>query len=374
MKKLYLLLFSLLFCGLLSLRAQDSSSCNASFFVAGISGTQVYLRAADSLPGVRHNWVFGDGNSKSTDSFAVVHVYLAYGNYLVTQVVTDTARHCRDSASQWVNIPPPGPSCGLYITETSDSLQRLYTFIANTSFSAGATDTVRWTINDTLVAHGDTLRKYLPGGPYTVCALSSTSDGCQAKSCLVVNPQDSVPSVPPPPPDTCTISFTAVPNVHKSNQYKFTVTDGSNYDSISWTIMGPDSLFAGPYHGPSFSYTFPDTGYYAVYVTADKRSGCFVYNAQFVHIDSLPPTSGGFITSYPNPATTQVNLEVSLDKETSIAVRVYNSMGSQVLSTTLTGYPGTNQVTLPIANLPTGIYYVQLQYGNTIFKSKIQKQ
>lgn len=376
MKKVYFLFFFLLSFGLTTVRAQDSSSCNAAFSITGISGTQVYFWAMDSLAGVRHNWVFGDGSSKSTDSFAVAHTYFAYGNYLVTHVVIDTARHCRDSVSQWVNVPAPGPSCGVYITESIDSAHHQYTFIANVNFTPGATDTVRWTVNDTLVARGDTLRRYLPPASYSynVCALLSTSDGCRSQTCLTVNPQDSMPSLPPPPPDTCTITFTAVPNAHKSNEYKFTVTNGSDYGSISWTIMGPDSLSAGPYYGPDFSYTFPDTGYYAVYVTAEKRSGCFVSNGQFVHIDSIPPTSGGFITSYPNPATTQVNLAVSLDKPTTIAVRVYNSMGSQVLSTTLAGYPGINQVTLPIANLPTGIYYVQLQYGNTILKSKIQKQ
>jgi hypothetical protein len=370
MKKFYLFLSVVLaLSGLQAAHSQDSTGCNAAFFET-LAGNTVNFRAADSVPGVRHNWYFGDGNSKSTDSFAVVHTYLAYGNYLVTHEVTDSVHHCRDSASQWVNVPAPGPSCGLYITEISDSLHHLYTFIANTSFSAGATDTVRWTVNDTLVGQGDTLKKYLPGGPYTVCALSSTSDGCQAESCVTVNPLDSVP---PPPPDTCTIDFTAVRKDHKPNQYVFTVIDGSNYDPISWTIVGPDSLFAGPYHGPSFSYTFPDTGYYAVYVTGNKRAGCFVSNGQYIHIDSIPGPQGNYITSYPNPATTQVSLSVTLDQYTTIEIRVYNSMGGQVLSRNLSGYPGVNQITLPIATLPIGVYYIELQYGGTILRSKVQK-
>jgi hypothetical protein len=48
-------------------------------------------------------------------------------------------------------------------------------------------------------------------------------------------------------------------------------------------------------------------------------------------------------------------------------------MGSQVLSTTQSGYKGVNEVTLPIASLPKGVYYIQLQYDNTILKSKVQK-
>jgi hypothetical protein len=180
-------------------------------------------------------------------------------------------------------------------------------------------------------------------------------------------------STPPPPPDTCTINFTAVPKDHKPNQYVFTVIDGKEYESISWTIMGPDSLFAGPYHGPSFSYTFPDTGYYAVYVTADKRSGCAVSNGQYVQIDSLSGPSGHYINSYPNPATTQVTLNVMLDQNTAVDIRVYNSMGGLVLSRSVSGYPGSNEITLPIANLPVGLYYIELQYGETILRSKVQK-
>ena len=137
--------------------------------------------------------------------------------------------------------------------------------------------------------------------------------------------------------------------------------------------MGPDSLFAGPYHGPSFSYTFPDTGYYAVYVTADKRSGCAVSNGQYVQIDSLSGPSGHYINSYPNPATTQVSLTITLNSYTNIDVRVYNSMGGLVSTQKVSGYPGVNQLTLPIANLPTGVYYIELQYGETILRSKFQK-
>ncbi|HEV3326536.1 MAG TPA: PKD domain-containing protein [Puia sp.] len=372
MKKVYLLVFSLLLFGLAIVRAQDSSGCNGAF-TAIPAGFQVYFWAADSLPGVIHRWNFGDSTQRSTDSSLIVHVYSHPGNFLVTQVVIDSVHHCQNSSSQLITIQAnPGPTCSLSITVSSDSAHRLYSFVANPVIASGAVDTVTWTINDTLAGHGDTLTKTLAIGNYNVCAMLSTSDGCQVQSCVPVDVSDSVPP-PPPPPDTCTIAFTAVPKDHKPNQYVFTVVDGKEYDSISWTIMGPDSLFAGPYHGPSFSYTFPDTGYYAVYVTAEKRSGCLVSNGQYVQIDSVPGPHGHSINSYPNPATTQVTLNVTLDEYTTIDILVYNSMGGQVLSRSVSGYPGANQITLPIANLPIGVYYIQLQYDNTILKSKIQK-
>jgi len=373
MKKVYLLFFSLLLFGEATVRAQDSSSCNGAF-TAIPAGYQVYFQAADSLPGVIHRWNFGDSAQRSTDSSLINHVYSYAGNFLVTQVVIDSVHHCRDSSWQYITIQAnPGPTCSLSITVSSDSVHRIYSFVANPVTAPGTLDTITWTINDTLAGHGDTLRKTLAFGYYTVCAMLSTSDGCQVQSCVVVDVSDSVPP-PPPPPDTCTIAFTALPNPHRANEYTFQVVNSQKYDSVIWTIINnTDSANIGPFYGRSFTYTFKDTGYYWVSVAARRISGCNVYAGQNIRIDSVPPAQHGFITSYPNPATTQVNLAVSLDKAATIAIRVYNSMGSQVLSTTWTGYPGVNQVTLPIANLPIGVYYIQLQYGDTILKSKIQK-
>jgi hypothetical protein len=373
MKKFYLVpgLF-LALGGLTAVQAQDTTVCNAAF-MANIQGNVVYFNAMDSLPGVRHSWNFGDGTAILTGSIAPVHLYAANGNYLVTQTVFDSVHNCQNSASQYVNITPPAPSCGVYITETGDSVHHQYTFIANPSFTPGTTDSVRWTINDTLAGQGDTLRRYLPGGPYNVCALLTTGDGCQSQSCWTINPYDSAPATPPPPPDTCTISLTATPKEHKPNQYVFTVVDHQDYDSISWTIIGPDSLFAGPFRGASLSYTFADTGYYLVYVAAEKKGGCPVFNEQAVHIDSIGPPPGQSITSYPNPATTQATLSVTLTNSATITVRVYNSMGGLVLTSNISGYPGANSITIPIANLPKGMYYIEVQYGSTTLRSKVQK-
>lgn len=370
MKKFYLVLSFFLVLG--GRQAAQAQVCNAGF-QATVSGTTVYFRSFDSLAGVQHNWNFGDGTPWSTDSVSTTHYYGSPGNYVVTQVVVDQANNCRDSSTQVVTIAPPPPSCSVYLTETSDSVHHTYTFFANAYVSQPAADTIRWTINDTLFGQGDTLSRYLPGGPYKVCATLSTSFGCLSQSCWTINPQDSIPTPPPPPVDTCTISFTAQEKKNKPNQYDFTVVNHQDYDSITWTIVGPDSLFAGPFQTANLDYTFPDTGFYAVYVSAEKKAGCAVYNGQFIHIDSLSTGTGNNITSYPNPATTQATFNVTLPDNASITIQVYNSMGALVLTRNVSGYPGSNAITLPIADLPQGVYYVQLQYGTTTLKSKIQK-
>jgi hypothetical protein len=98
-----------------------------------------------------------------------------------------------------------------------------------------------------------------------------------------------------------------------------------------------------------------------------------VYGGQLICIDSLSSAPVNLIASYPNPATTQTNLAVNLDMANTVYIRVYNSMGVLVQSTNVSGMQGMNQISLPIGNLSAGIYYIQLQYGTTIKRAKIQK-
>jgi hypothetical protein len=114
MKKFYFVLSVLLaLSGRQALHAQDTTRCNAAF-QATIVDSAVYFRAMDSAAGVQHIWNFGDGTpALYTNSVTVTHVYMPYGQYLVTQIVIDSAHQCRDSSSQLVNIQAPGQTCNV---------------------------------------------------------------------------------------------------------------------------------------------------------------------------------------------------------------------------------------------------------------------
>src|SRR6202000_736727 len=75
-------------------------------------------------------------------------------------------------------------------------------------------------------------------------------------------------------------------------------------------------------------------------------------------IDSLAATdstiaarTGGFIASYPNPATNQVSLDLKLSDDWTIYIHIFNSMGSEVQMATQAGYKGINHITLPVGGL-----------------------
>jgi len=68
---------------------------------------------------------------------------------------------------------------------------------------------------------------------------------------------------------------------------------------------------------------------------------------------------------YPNPATTNATLEVSLNDNSNMDITILNSVGQIVYSTSVKGNSGSNKVDLNISNLTNGIYFYQVKAGNT---------
>ncbi|MES1249341.1 MAG: T9SS type A sorting domain-containing protein, partial [Chitinophaga rupis] len=174
--------------------------------------------------------------------------------------------------------------------------------------------------------------------------------------------------------DTCKISFTYTKTPSNPYQVTFTAQDSTGLDSLIWQVVNiADSLHSVFLSGHNPTYIFPDSGCYLVLLSAIAPGGCRSSSQQTICTDTIPSNAINFISSYPNPAASQANLNVNLGTDNTIHITVFNSMGNQVLTTVVAGNKGQNHVTLPISNLPTGIYYIQIQYGNEIKRSKIQK-
>jgi hypothetical protein len=71
------------------------------------------------------------------------------------------------------------------------------------------------------------------------------------------------------------------------------------------------------------------------------------------------------IRIYPNPATTEIHIIAPNDLPWSI--QLVNTIGIPVFKT-------SNQTTISIADLPAGVYYLQLRQGNNFYSRKIIKQ
>jgi hypothetical protein len=272
--------------------------------------------------------------------------------------------------------PPPPPQCSVAITYSHDSSQpaQPYIFFAQAALAGATSDSITWTVNDTIAGRGDTLIRILQPGTSTICANLVTNLGCQSQSCITILNGDTTQ---PPPPPQCSISFTYSHDSTQGDQsYHFfaqAAIGSATSDSITWTV---NNTIAGT--GDSLTRNF-QPGVYSVCADLITGSGCQSQYCQTIDVtDSTagtppPDTTGEYVRCYPNPAFSSTNILLQLDKEALIYIRVYNSMGGEVEEKTVKGFVGMNIVSVPLGSLQMGIYYIQLQYGNQIRRSKIQK-
>jgi type IX secretion system substrate protein len=70
---------------------------------------------------------------------------------------------------------------------------------------------------------------------------------------------------------------------------------------------------------------------------------------------------------YPNPATGHIKLNIDLDQNKRVEVKLFNSIGEQVNgSLNAEGIQGANTYTLDIATLPEGIYFAQINLDGVL--------
>ncbi|MEM7106163.1 MAG: T9SS type A sorting domain-containing protein [Bacteroidota bacterium] len=78
--------------------------------------------------------------------------------------------------------------------------------------------------------------------------------------------------------------------------------------------------------------------------------------------------------TYPNPASTQVTIEVDLKEEDRVTFNVVNLLGQQVYSATSRMAPGTNTQRINISNLEEGSYWLQISTEKgAVHNSKLVK-
>lgn len=372
--KLYTFILMIFCCGWWTVRAQDTTACNAQFY-ASVNGNTAVFGAADSAAGVQHFWNFGDTSQLGFGPYPLVtHTYSHPGVYRVVHIVRDSAIGCFDSTSQLITIGAPPPQCSITFTYSHDSTRpgQPYYFYAQPYLAGATSDTVTWSVNDTIVGRGDTLVRLLPNGASTVCANLVTSSGCQSQYCQTIDVGDTTTT---PPPPQCSVSVTYSHDSTRPNQPYFFFAQpslaGATSDSIIWkvndTIVGTGDTLVRVLH--------PGMNTICANLVTDlgcQSQACVgIMNGDTT--TTPPDTAGQLIRCFPNPAYSSTNVILRLDHSEIVYVRVYNSMGGEVEEKTVSGFAGTNIIRVPLGSLQQGIYYIQLQYGNELKRSRIQK-
>ncbi len=121
-----------------------------------------------------------------------------------------------------------------------------------------------------------------------------------------------------------------------------------NNDEYIWYKNGIHSSLA-------YSYTMVANG-------STSKNGGYLSSALSVNnIDN----SNSILSVYPNPATSFINVQFNLNERKKTSVKIYNTLGAEMSTSTIEDvFAGINNYKIDVANLPEGIYFVQLILDN----------
>ena len=161
-------------------------------------------------------------------------------------------------------------------------------------------------------------------------------------------------------------------------------TNGNNNGEINLTVTGGTPNLNGIYHYQWYynGLLLPDTtedlsqlaaGEYQVVVTDDN--GC-TQSSELIIVESLVPTfdldPGSILTIYPQPAHDYLLLEWRGQKQTEgyADYAIYNLLGQVLIRSSFLQRPdGINRI--PVNTLPSGSYYLVVQFDGKHFSQKI---
>jgi hypothetical protein len=92
-------------------------------------------------------------------------------------------------------------------------------------------------------------------------------------------------------------------------------------------------------------------------------------------IDIYWSIDGTKFVVYPNPATTNLNIDINIDKNTSAKMRIYDVTGKLIkqIETELT--KGANNTIIELGDIVTGIYMIRISDGNGLnYSQQFNKQ
>lgn len=168
-----------------------------------------------------------------------------------------------------------------------------------------------------------------------------------------------------------TISMSPLPFIY---HFVNTSTPLNNTDSIRWTFGdGTSSNQVNPTH----VYTNPGTYYVCLRIQKRNSNGtltnCVRQICRFIYVGQVISPNPCFIQTFPNPATTEVHMNVYLPVPQMIDVYIYNLSNVLVREKHQQGVVGNNTVSVSVATLPIGIYRIRVVRGNNVCYSRFVK-
>ena len=77
------------------------------------------------------------------------------------------------------------------------------------------------------------------------------------------------------------------------------------------------------------------------------------------------------INCFPNPASSFVNLEFSIENDSKLDISLVDNLGKLVYSNSSLFNSGVNRITLPLDNVSKGIYYIEVRGVDFVERLKL---
>ena len=146
--------------------------------------------------------------------------------------------------------------------------------------------------------------------------------------------------------------------------------DGGGTTAHTTVISGQDFL-----GWPTYCVICPDRTMYFDPVYPPTVTGFDPYFetcAAMVGIDqpgfSIP--NPGIKAVYPNPASTELYLQVAVNEPGPVAIEIYNLLGSKVSSVSRELSRGSQTLAIPVSELSNGFYFIRLRQNNSLLDTQ----
>jgi PKD repeat protein len=320
----------------------------------------------------RTSWSYGDGTG--SQDFNSFHVYQQPGKYYVCLKV-QSLNGCIDTYCDSIIVRKPD-SCenrSEFMFQAVPSNLLEYHFKPkhiNTSWK------YTWSFGDGTSSTAITpSHKFPHAGTYKVCLTVVTSNNCRTTTCKEIRVGLNCDDVKVKfeyrrdPQKPYVISFFAIGNMPIIQQ-KWTIMKLSNTQ-----IFPPPMPLVINSNNPT--YSFRDSGWYLVCLYAITSNNCKKIYCEKIYIQHgengrVPDNITG-IPVYPNPASRLVRLDVNLESPALLQVRVLDGTGSPKIQFSSPARTGNNNIAIPVEKLSSGLYIVEIRYGNQVKLAKFQK-
>jgi PKD repeat protein len=369
------------FCKQIEVRCSQPPACNFEvkfdFRRDTLNPLKVYFTNNTIVPSnaAQYLWTFGDGSSSTERN--PVHTYAAPGAYKVCLKVRISNDCVRDACKE-INLQPPPPNCNVQakFVWRRDSLHWNKIWFANLSQPIPNIWRTAWSYGDGSGSQDfNSVHVYQQPGKYYVCLKVQSLNGCISTYCDSVIVRRAVNC------DTVKVKFEYTRNQDKPYIISFRAIGNVPIVQQTWTIMKLSNVQVFPPPMPVLinannpTYTFKDSGWYMVCLYAITANNCkktYCEKIYVPHGQNGRMITGG-IPVYPNPANRLVRLDVDLQAPMLLQVRVLDGRGAPKMQFVSPGRIGTNNLAIPVERLSSGMYVVEIRYGNQLKLAKFQK-